>query len=70
MRNPKRIPEVLSKVEAFWTANPDLRLGQVISFLASVADQDPFYIEDHTLTQTVDKVTESETQAPTNAEQA
>lgn len=29
-RNPKRIPEILHRIEAIWTRCPDLRLCQLI----------------------------------------
>jgi hypothetical protein len=30
MRDPKRIPAIMSKLEELWLKNPDLRLGQLI----------------------------------------
>lgn len=30
MRNPKRIPEILKRLQKLWEKNPDLRLGQLI----------------------------------------
>jgi len=49
MRDPKRIPEVLSAIEAYWTKNPDMRLAQVIGNVHSVVRPgaiDPYYMED------------------------
>ena len=31
MRNPKRIPELMNRLQKVWEANPDLRLGQLIN---------------------------------------
>lgn len=30
MRDPARIDPILAKLRAYWTANPDLRLGQIV----------------------------------------
>ncbi len=30
MRDPKRIPKILSQLRALWMCSPDLRLGQLI----------------------------------------
>jgi len=46
MRNPKRIPSVLKKLRKYWELHPDLRLGQLLMNIASVATIDLFYIED------------------------
>jgi uncharacterized protein YihD (DUF1040 family) len=44
MRDPERIPEIITLLHAAWTAYPDLRLGQLISNIANT--RDPFYVED------------------------
>ena len=31
MRDPSRIPRLMAKLRAYWEANPDLRLGQILS---------------------------------------
>lgn len=31
MRDPNRIPEVLTALGQYWMENPDLRLGQIIN---------------------------------------
>ncbi len=59
MRNPNRIKNVLEVLGAFWRANPDLRLGQLLSnlmpdrFLRADAEgfhfADTFNIEDDEL---------------------
>ena len=46
VREPSRIPIILEKLRIYWEANPDLRLGQIISNAASMKGVDPFYIED------------------------
>lgn len=43
-RNAERIDIVLSALRAYWLANPDLRLGQMVVNAAGTAD--PFYVED------------------------
>ena len=47
MRDPKRIPEMLSALHELWNYFPDLRLGQLIVSLNH--NQDPFYLEDDKL---------------------
>jgi len=44
MRNPDRIPVVLKYLETIWKKVPDLRLGQLIWWLAG---GDPFSVEDY-----------------------
>lgn len=47
MRNPDRIRPMLKQLESYWRANPDLRLGQIISNMAaSVGSKDCFFTED------------------------
>lgn len=40
MRDPDRIDTVLNKLRTFWKANPDLRLGQIISNATQTAWSD------------------------------
>lgn len=49
IRDPARIDYILEKLRIYWEANPDLRLGQIISNIASRKACDPFYIEDSIL---------------------
>lgn len=51
MRNPDRIDPMLSKLGTYWKANPDLRLGQIISNANHIATgrSDCFYTEDTTM---------------------
>lgn len=47
MRNPDRIRPMLKQLELYWRANPDLRLGQIVSNMAaSVGSKDCFFTED------------------------
>lgn len=47
MRDPKRIDHVLNELEKYWKANPDLRLGQIISNMTTALGRiDCFHIED------------------------
>lgn len=51
-RDPERIPELLSVLEEYWREHPDIRLGQLLTIMASDAghgDGDPFYLEDSEL---------------------
>lgn len=51
MRDPERIIKVLQEVALFWTAHPDLRLGQIISNASSNLKKgpDPYYMEEEEL---------------------
>lgn len=44
MRDPKRIPHIIKLVEALWTANPDLRLMQLL-----LNATNNYYLEDNEL---------------------
>lgn len=46
-RDPARIDIVLSALRAYWLANPDLRLGQIVVNAADGGD--PFGVEDDML---------------------
>lgn len=47
MRDPNRIGPILKQLELYWRANPDLRLGQIVSNMAaSVGSKDCFFTED------------------------
>lgn len=45
MRDPRRIPEILKRIELIWKKNTDLRLGQLImniidpKYLYEVSDE-------------------------------
>jgi uncharacterized protein YihD (DUF1040 family) len=47
MRDPRRIDRILKLLRAYWMANPDLRLGQLISNTAYTGENGHlFYMED------------------------
>lgn len=46
MRDKKRIPKILKKLQQAWLKVPDWRLGQLISNLRGTGPQDVFYVED------------------------
>lgn len=50
MRDPNRIPRILSLLTAIWRDTPDLRLGQIVenarSLAAPLSKADTFYVED------------------------
>lgn len=54
MRNPNRIPRILSQIKAIWEKNPDLRLCQLLGncFVAG----DNYYKEDDILEKKLDEV--------------
>lgn len=55
MRDPKRIPLILRKLEKLWLRAPDLRLGQLLMNAAAFADsRDCFYLEDAALVKAVE----------------
>ena len=52
MRNPKRIPDILKRIQLIWEKHPDLRLGQLIG---NVIDARYLYeIEDDKLIKLLD----------------
>lgn len=51
MRNPNRIYSVTNKLTALWSLFPDLRFGQLFSFIVDYGHthygvNDTFYVED------------------------
>lgn len=47
MRDPAHIPMVLDALKLYWERHPDMRLGQIVSNMASRQKvMDPFYLED------------------------
>lgn len=54
MRDPKRIPEFLRRLEDAWSAFPDWRFGQLVMNFLSWLGRDPFYIEDDKLAELID----------------
>jgi uncharacterized protein YihD (DUF1040 family) len=57
MRDPKRIGPILETLRLAWERSPDLRLGQLIVIIASIANAkcDVFYVEDDTMVAGLDK---------------
>jgi hypothetical protein len=57
VRNPKRIPDVLRRLEKVWREHPDLRLGQIVSNATSsiMASTDPFYVEDDQMIDAIER---------------
>ena len=49
MRDPKRIPRIINKLEKYWEDNPDYRLGQLVSNISG------FYTEDDDLEDYLDE---------------
>jgi uncharacterized protein YihD (DUF1040 family) len=50
VRDPNRIPEILSVLSKVWYKNPDFRLCQLImNATGSIRSYDPYYIEDEEL---------------------
>ncbi len=46
MRDPKRIPIIIKKLEEAWNREPNWRLGQLVSNLMGIGVQDVFHPED------------------------
>jgi len=55
MRDPKRISEILKRLEVVWKKYPDLRLGQLLIDVLHVRNNFLFYIEDDKLIEEVEK---------------
>jgi len=58
MREPKRIPRLLKKLEQVWIKVPDLRLGQGLENIARDRGIDLFYLEDDELERILDLIIE------------
>ena len=58
LRDPKRIPKILKRLNKVWMENPDLRLGQIISNGITYLNPklDVFYIEDEELIESIEKL--------------
>jgi len=57
MRKPERIPVVLDAIRKIWEQHPDLRLGQLLSFVTPDGhDADIFYWEDDQIIKTIYKI--------------
>lgn len=64
MRDPNRIVDVLVLLAEYWTMEPDLRLGQIISnatyFSVPSLHGDPFNLEDDKLLVALTKMIDDE----------
>jgi hypothetical protein len=57
MRDPKRIPKIIKRLEKLWKANPELRLGQMVGNAFSYpAHNDPYYVEDEEFITKIEKI--------------
>lgn len=54
MRDPKRIPVFLKRLEDAWSTLPDWRFGQFVVNFLSWLGRDPFYIEDDKMAELID----------------
>lgn len=56
MRDPERIPEVLSEIDKVWRKYPDLRLGQLLVILQGHSEfNSVFYMEDDELVRVIEE---------------
>ena len=53
MRDPKRIPKILKRIERLWKKYPDLRLGQLIVNVYGI--NDIYYKEDAAFIETLEE---------------
>lgn len=62
MRDIKRIPPIMAKLEELWKLNPDMRLGQIVYLLADQLQEmcftsgDIFYPEDDKWEEAIDSL--------------
>jgi hypothetical protein len=57
MRDPRRIDPIIERLRAYWLANPDLRLGQIVVNATPSRDETrTFYCEDHLLSDGIPSV--------------
>lgn len=60
MRDPKRIPRIIAKIKQLWELTPDLRFGQLVSYIVNWEEakeqKDLFYIEDEDFAAKLEKV--------------
>lgn len=58
MRDPNRIHEVITAVEALWNKYPDWRFMQLIINLQRTYGNDMFYVEDNKFKELIEVLTE------------
>jgi len=56
MREPKRIPKILQRLQNVWQKHPDLRLGQIIINAMKTECTSLFYVEDECLIKLIEKL--------------
>lgn len=54
MRDPKRIPGFLKRLEDAWSLFPDWRFSQFVMNFITWLGRDPFYIEDEKMADLID----------------
>jgi uncharacterized protein YihD (DUF1040 family) len=57
MRDPKRIPKLMKRLEKLWKKRADLRLAQLIG---NVWRGDPYYVEDEDFIGKLEEIYEKE----------
>ena len=55
MRDNKRIPEFLNKLQEYWEKVPDWRFGQFIVNVMGTCKRDPFFYEENEMLDVFDK---------------
>lgn len=58
MRDPTRIPRIISKLEQLWLANPDWRLSQLVVNSLNLTAPNVYYAEDERLEAGLDDLIE------------
>ena len=59
MRDPKRIPIIIKKLEEAWLKFPDWRLGQLVSNLLGTGVQDVFFTDDEKWEEMLDRMNDT-----------
>ena len=55
MRDPKRISQILKKLQKVWEKNPELRLAQLIENAFLYSGKDVYYVEDEDLIKKIEE---------------
>lgn len=55
MRDIKRIPEVVTRLQKVWEKHPDLRLGQLILNIEGQCNTPIYYLEDDELINKIER---------------
>jgi hypothetical protein len=65
VRPGSRIPVLMKQLEETWKLDPDMRLGQLLVNILSLAQiSDPFYLEDHEMAKLMDNWVASRAKKP------